>query len=203
MFALPDRAPPLESTRTQVAGRVAAPTLQDIVSHHSAYIRRVLFQLGVCAKDVDDVAQAVLLGAHRGLPQFDPSLSAEPHRAVRSWLFELCKRQAASHRRTVCRRSEVSAETEALDERESDGAHPEERWLRGEDERFVSALLSRIPNDRRAVVVAYDLDEVPMKEVALALAIPVNTAWNRRRLGLLDLRAELHRWAAARSCPPR
>ena len=184
-------------TKAKVTGHMEVPTLQAIISHNGAFIRRVLLQLGVGAKDLDDVTQAVLLGVHRGLPLFNPRLASEPDAAVRSWLFEICKRQAANHRRALFRRAEVAADIEVLDERQSECPHAEERWLRGEDERFLRALLAHIPADRCAVVTAYDLDEIPMNEVALALGIPVNTAWNRRRLGLLDLRSELRRRPAA------
>ena len=50
----------------------------------------------------------------------------------------------------------------------------------------------------RAVVVAYELERVAMAEVAAAQRIPLNTAWNRLRLGREDLRAAARKVTNAR-----
>src|SRR5947209_5368345 len=101
-----------------VEGRVEPiekPTFQRIVRDHASFIRRTLAQLGVCARDLADVEQEVFRGVNRGLPAFDPALAPNPENAVRGWLFGICERQAASHRRQEMRRAEVLYATEDLD----------------------------------------------------------------------------------------
>lgn len=164
--------------------------LREVISQETAFVRRTLSQLGVPKSDVDDVMQEVLLGVRHGLSTFDPSLSSEPDKAIRAWLFGICERQAANLRRRLSRRTEVITRDEKLDDLQSDESNTEDRWLQQEQELLLRGALARIPPERRAVVTAYDLDGVPMREVALMLGICVNTAWNRRRLGLLDLRSE-------------
>ncbi len=182
---------------------MGAPTLREVISRETSFVRRTLSQLGVHENDINDVTQEVLLAVNKGLPTFDPSLAAEPDKAIRAWLFGICERQAANLRRRSSRRSEVITSDETIDDLQSDESNTEDRWLRQEQESLVRGALARIPPERRAVVEAYDLDGVPMQEVALLLGIPVNTAWNRRRLGLLDLRSEWCRRAATRgSAPP-
>jgi RNA polymerase sigma factor (sigma-70 family) len=167
---------------------VEKPTFERIVEEQSGFIRRTLSQLGVCTRDLEDVYQGVLRGVDKGLAAFDPSLASTPENSVRSWLFGICSRQAASYRRTVRRRAEVLCEAEGLEICDgSPGA--EERWIEAEQRALLAELLASTSADRRAVVVAYKIEETPMDEVARSLRIPVNTAWNRLRLGLRDLRA--------------
>lgn len=91
------------------------PTLERILQEHAAFIRRTLAQLGVRAPDLDDVEQEVHRGVARGLPAFDPSLAKNPETAVRGWLFGICERQAASHRRETFKRGEVLFPNQELD----------------------------------------------------------------------------------------
>lgn len=173
------------------------PTLARVVAEQSTFIRRKLAGLGVPARDMDDVMQEVWMGVHRGLPSFDPSRSATPKTAVRAWLFGICERQAASHRREENRRCEVlSGAPEHLDRPGRVSVDAEARLLEAERHCLLSELLGRLDPDRRAVVVAYALDEVPMAEVAATCGIAVNTGWNRLRLGREDLRAA---WRRARA----
>lgn len=58
-------------------------------------------------------------------------------------------------------------------------------------------LLSALEASCRAVVVAYELEEMEMVDVAATLGIPVNTAWNRLRRGRADLRAAWRRKGAS------
>lgn len=169
------------------------PTFESIVSDHGAWIRKTLSCLGVGASDLDDVEQEVLRGVARGLPTFDPSLATVPEGALTSWLFGICERQAASHRRKNRRRAEVPRETRELDGIGSDAPSPEARLLACERKARLYAALERMEPDRLAVIVAYELEGIPMGDVAIRLRIPVNTAWNRLRLAREAIRAAFRR----------
>lgn len=173
------------------------PSIEQLVSEHANFVRHVLAQLGVPAKDLDDVEQEVFRGAARGLPAFDPALSSTPDTALRGWLFGICERQAASYRRDERKRGEWLAPTDELDLEGATVPTVEEMVISREREHLLATLLDRLEPHRRAVVVAYELDGVAMVDVAAALAIPVNTAWNRLRLGRADLRAMAERMARA------
>lgn len=162
--------------------------MESIIRAHGAFVRRALAQLGVAARDVADVEQEVWRGVDRGLPAFDPSLSANPETALRAWLHGICERQAASYRRAEAKRGEVLGEVDTASE-----ATPEEALLAAERTRLLRLILDTLEPGRRAVVVAYELEGVAMVDVAAALGIPPNTAWNRLRLAREDLRAAARR----------
>jgi len=169
------------------------PTLESIVSQHGAWMRRTLATCGVRSGDLDDVLQEVLRGVARGLGAFVPPGSAALDVALCAWLLAICKRQAAHHHREKRRRREEVRETQELDGFDSGSPSAEERILSHEHHVRLREALDELSSDRRAVIVAHDLEGVAMADVALACGIPINTAWNRLRLAREDVRAALRR----------
>lgn len=175
------------------------------------FVRRTLAQLGVRDADVDDVAQEVARGVARGLAGFDPG-STPAARALRSWLYRMCETLAAGYHRAMARRQrvEVLAEGDLL-EVESLERGAEERIAGREAEAELLEMVAALAPERSAVLVACEMGGLSMEEVAAALGIPVNTAWNRHRLAREDLRREWRRrgltgregrCAVARGRPP-
>ena len=39
--------------------------------------------------------------------------------------------------------------------------------------------MTKVETSRRAVLVAYELNETPMKDIAQALGIPISTGWSQ------------------------
>ncbi|MFO0589890.1 MAG: RNA polymerase sigma factor [Polyangiaceae bacterium] len=185
----------MEETSKRLAGDRLS--LRAVVALESGFILRALHTHGVYSRDQDDAAQEVLWAVQQGLATFDASRARDPRRALHSWLLSICQRIAANHRRRSARRAEDLADEENLPNEPGNILSPtEQAWFENENARLVRILLDRIPEERAAVVRAYDLEETPMDVVARMLGIPVNTGWNRRRLGLRDLRAALERRAA-------
>jgi RNA polymerase sigma-70 factor (ECF subfamily) len=166
---------------------------ESIVVEYGPFIRRTLSHLGVASRDARDVEQEVLRGVSKGLATFDPELSANPENALRGWIYGICERQAANHRRARLRRGEQLTTNEELDTAPGVGPDSEERLSAEERKAILGILLEGLEPQRRAVIVAYELDGVPMADVAAAHSIPVNTAWNRLRLAREDLREALAR----------
>ena len=61
--------------------------------------------------------------------------------------------------------------------------------------------LDALDLDRRAVFVLYEIDGVPMDQIAASLAIPVNTAYSRLRIGRTEFRAAAKRLLLQRRKP--
>lgn len=168
------------------------------VSDNGRFVRRLLAMLGVPERDVPDVEQEVLSEVARELTSFEPSIHSPSEGAPQSWLRGLCERAAAVHHRTRRRRKEVLCPIPVLDTRESPAPDAEERLARAEYGALLVQLLESIDPQRRAVVIAHEVEGAPMADVAAALSISINTAWNRLRLGREDLRAAWRRKAKGR-----
>lgn len=169
------------------------PSFDSIVADHSAFIRRTLASLGVGARDLNDVRQEVLRGVASGLPTFDPSLAAEPEGALKGWLFGICERQAANYRRRKRRRAEVLLEPQEFVNVVSAAPNPEAALLACEQKCRLNQALETMAPERAAVIIAYELEGIPMVDVAIKQGVPVNTAWNRLRLARRDIRAAFRR----------
>jgi RNA polymerase sigma-70 factor (ECF subfamily) len=164
--------------------------LSQIFVEHGGYVWNSLRRLGVPASDLEDLTHDVFLQVQRHLSDYDRS------RPLRPWLFGFAFRLASQHRRRAYRRREVPAAGEserAVDPR----ARPDERLVIEEDRRLVLEALEAIDLDRRAVFVLYEIDEVPMSDIARALGIPVNTAYSRLRVARGEFAAAVKRLTGA------
>lgn len=169
-------------------GTPKTATFEAILIEHFALVRCALWRKhGIPWHDLSDVEQEVWCTAIR---QFDPKLEGDPAVSLPGWLLRLCERQAESYYRAEDRRRrEVPHSHEALDV--IDGGTPglDEELACGERCALLLKLVNGLSPERRAVVIAHDLEGIAMLDVAARLQIPVATAWNRHRCGLDDLRA--------------
>ncbi len=175
--------------------RTPKPNLEKIAEEHGVFVRRTLAQLGVHGRDISDVAQEVFRGIYKRVEKFDPSLSPVPETAFRGWIFGICERQAANSWRLKARRQENLVEAQLLDLEPSEVPSTEETMIAQERHALLMKLLAQVEPVRRAVLIAYELDNMSMVEIADELSIPVNTGWNRLRLAREDIRAAWKRYA--------
>jgi RNA polymerase sigma-70 factor (ECF subfamily) len=146
------------------------PDTASVFREHAAYAWRVLRRLGVHESDVEDVCQEVFVVIHRRLPEF------EGRSAVRTWVYGICVRAASDYRRRAHRRREIV--TEAPPEQEAkDDAHQE--LAAREARTHLDRILSELDDDKRAVFVLYEIESLPMNDVAEAVGCPVQTAYSR------------------------
>ncbi len=153
-------------------GALARPLPQAfvrIVQEHTARVFRFLRYHGVPEADLPDGSQEVFLVVYRRLGEFrgDASLT--------TWIYEICLNIGrARRRRAAARREDLGADVEEV--AVPAGADvPETR-------RVVLALLERLPEEQRAVVVLHELEQLPMGEVASLVGCRVFTAYSRLRL---------------------
>lgn len=134
------------------------------------YICRTLRRLGVCRSDIEDLAHDVFLILHRNWSKFDPS------RPLRAYLFGISFRVASSNRRRTWRETSFAV----VDTHDS-APVPDEALDAKRARALVLSALAHIPLPRRAVLAMHDLDEIPMRDVARELSIPLFTAYSRLR----------------------
>jgi RNA polymerase sigma-70 factor (ECF subfamily) len=139
-------------------------TLDDLFTTNAAFVWRNLRRLGVDDGDLEDQTQEVFLVAHRRRESWDG-------RNPRAWLYAIVRRCAAAYRRRGHRRRELSVEIVP----ESAG---DEFALRIEMDR-IGHLIDALEEDKRAVFILYEIDEMPMREVAKAVGCSLKTAYAR------------------------
>jgi RNA polymerase sigma-70 factor (ECF subfamily) len=148
-----------------------------------AYIWRNLRRLGVSDAQLDDATQDVFLVVYRRLPDF------ESRSKLRTWIFGIALRVASTYRRTAARRR-----TEPLDDRMIESAmSADDLTEKAEAGRLLRRLLDELDDDRRAVFVLAELEQMTAPEVAAALGVNLNTVYSRLRSARHDVNAALER----------
>jgi RNA polymerase sigma-70 factor (ECF subfamily) len=157
-------------TVTEPVAELARPTLSEIFLEHARYVGRVLAYLGVPDADVEDACQDVFIVVHRRLGDFRPGSS------LRAWLYAICLRVASDRRqRAHVRREKVTAAPP-----EGTAGPTQHDALELEQARSIlRRSLDDLDDDKRAVFVLYEIEELPMSEVAEAMGCPVQTAYSR------------------------
>lgn len=153
---------------------------------------RTLRRLGVAPSDIEDVAHDIFVQVYAKIDAYDRS------RPVRPWLFAFAYRSASDYRRLGRHREMPTAE---LPEVSSEQPRADELLERNERAALVQAALEMVDFDRRAVLVAIEIDGTPMKDVAEALGIPLNTAYSRLRLARVEFTAAVRRVTLRRNHP--
>jgi RNA polymerase sigma-70 factor, ECF subfamily len=173
------------------AGRPAtALSFTDVFSSQAPYVLGLLSRLGVAPPDVEDVAQEVFIVIHEKLPGF------EQRSSLKTWVCGICLRKASDYRRRAHRRHErLVAEH---DDRASASEHAESKLLRDENAARLQHALATLPEPLMQVFVLYEIEELPMLEVARAIGCPRFTGYTRLRAARRALRERLARPEAAR-----
>ena len=158
---------------------------QRVFSEELGFVWGSLRRLGIHERDVEDVTQEVFVRVYKKLDAYDRS------RPMRPWLFAFAVHAASDYRRLARHRVELLQD--AQPDAPSGAPLPDE--LHGERDRaaLVERALEQVPLDRRAVLIAFELDDQPMKEVADALGIPLFTAYSRLRVAREEFRVAVER----------
>lgn len=157
----------------------ARPSFREVFDTEVGFVFRVLRRLGVPERDLDDAAQDVFVVVHRRLPSFEGGLS------LRAWLFGIARRVALGRRRRASQRLEQLG-SESLDVG-ADASKEEQIAARALLERALAVLDA----EKREVLFLYELEGMPMHEVAEAVGCPVQTAYSRLRTARVLVRDQL------------
>jgi RNA polymerase sigma-70 factor (ECF subfamily) len=176
MGARPDRRP-------VEAISASAPSFAELYDQHARYVWQSLRRLGVAPRDVEDVCQEVFVVVLRKLSTFDHSSAA------RTWIYGIALRCASDYRRHRARRD---VPTENLGEQEIAGAQLVSVEIR-QARVLLDSALDTLDEDKRAVFVLYELDELPMLEVAEVIGCPLQTAYSRLHAARIQIERALER----------
>jgi len=135
---------------------------------HQQRVRSILYQF--CGASIlDDLVQEVFLRAWKGLPKFRHSARFS------TWLYRIAWNVASDHRQAAAvgrTRLEVLTQNVRTHQDAPDVLH-----LHYQD--LVQRGLETLSFEHRTVLVLHDLEEVPQKEIAQILDIPVGTVKSR------------------------
>lgn len=149
---------------------VTIPTFGDLFEAHAGFVMRSVRHLGARDADVLDLTQEVFALA------YDKRSELTRPEGVRSWLYRIAFGIVRNHQRRAQVRREVPTEAPVFDAMGVSTADPVER---SQDRARLAWVLSELDEPKRAVLVAHAIEELPLKEIAAALGIPVKTAYSR------------------------
>jgi RNA polymerase sigma-70 factor, ECF subfamily len=115
---------------------------------------------------------------HRRLADF------EARAQVTTWLFGIVLRVAQSYRRSAMRRRARLSDAPASDYEQvpTTGAEsPMELVERREASQLMHRLLDELDDDKRAMLVCIELEQMTVPEAAESLGLNLNTAYGRLR----------------------
>jgi len=169
-----------------------------LYADYFGFVWRNLLRLGVPADSLEDAAQEVFLVVHRRGESFDE------RRSVQSWLIGIMIRVARNRRRALRRgwfRLTALRGDEVLHALPSDAAGPAELVAKREAARLLSRALDALDDNKRAIFVLVDIEQLTVPEAADALGVNLNTAYARLRAARVEFPRALKRLREAKPRP--
>lgn len=143
---------------------------------HFDFVWGSLRRLGVREPDVLDIAQKVFLVAHLKLAEF------EGRSRITTWLFAICQRVASDYRRSAPVRREIAMEASELERASDPDGLMVDKLEARQRARLAAAILDKLPETQRVVLVLFELQELSGDEIAELLEVSVGTVRSRLRL---------------------
>jgi RNA polymerase sigma-70 factor (ECF subfamily) len=151
---------------------VRAESFDEVYAQHARFVFRVLRGMGVRDAQVDDALQDVFLVVHQRLGEFDPRAR------MTTWLFQIALRVAHAYRRKGKRTRDhapISDELPASARTPLEAAEAAQQWAE------LESLLEALGEDKRALLVLAELQDLTVPEIADLTGAPLNTVYTRLR----------------------
>lgn len=165
--------------------------VRAIYDAHAKFVWISLQRLGVRRADMDDVAQEVFMVVHRRLDSFERTSR------ITTWLFGICLRVAANHRRWRRLRDESLAE-ESADDHPSALVAADDLLARREERQFAEWALGHLAIEKRATFVMFEVESLSCEEIAKIMDVPVGTVYSRLHAARRQLEKVIARGARRR-----
>lgn len=131
------------------------------------------------AADAEDVVQSAFVKAFTRLDQLEDQSKARP------WLLQISYREAIT---VLRRRRDVPTDPMEMPDAVSTANGPDEQAIAATIADQISDALSQLGEDERMAVVLRDVEELPMREVAVVLDVGLSAAKMRVHRGRSELR---------------
>lgn len=166
------------------------PSFEAVYEQYFDFLWRSVRRLGVADAHVDDVVQEVLLTVHRRLPSF------EGRSQLKTWLFGIAFGVVRNHRRVARRQAVHHADDDASEQASEDRPSepgPHASVVKAEAVRILYEILDELSDDKRAVFILAELEQVSGPEIAALLAVNLNTVYARLRAARSEFEASVSR----------
>ena len=138
--------------------------------------------------DADDVTQEAMLRAFRGFETLRGS-------DAKAWLLAIVRNCHATAFTQAQRRAYVPLpeehETHDADAMTATTPDPDSLAIRADDQRTLSRLMSRLPDEQREALVLKELEDLSYRDIAAVTHVPVGTVMSRLARARAALKA---RW---------
>jgi RNA polymerase sigma-70 factor, ECF subfamily len=172
---------------------VDAAEFARLFASEAPRVWRLLRRLGVREADLEDLCQEVFLVVYQRWHEFRGDA------APRTWVYGIALRKGIGHRRL----KHVRAARTSLPEHEAPAVAPDQARVleHAERQRVLQSALDKLSDAQRDVFVLYELEELPMREIAAMLGVPLHTAYGRLYAAREELAADLRRLASKGGWP--
>ena len=150
-----------------------------LYDRYSAIVYRFLAAFGVPPEEREDACQEVFVAVYRSLAHFrgDARLS--------TWIYRI----AARHSARAGRRRRVRSLLSNLLLREPPPPPAPDPSEKSERLRVLDELVSKLSPKKKLVLVLFEIEGLPIEEVAKIAECPENTAWSRLHYARAELMA--------------
>jgi RNA polymerase sigma-70 factor (ECF subfamily) len=184
---------------TREAAGSPSPTAGSALDFDAVYedqlqfVWRTVRRMGVRGADTDDVVQDVFVIVHRRLAEF------EGRAQLKTWVFKILLHVMKHYWRTHQRKpgdraGENETEIQSLIEDRANG--PAASLERVEAVRVLDRLLAALDEDKRAVFVLAEIEQMTAAEIAEIVEANVNTVASRLRAARQEFEKALARFRA-------
>ena len=158
-------------------------TFEQIYDQYFDFAWTNLRRLGVRPAHLEDAVQELFIVVHRRFGEFAGRSS------VKTWLAGIAWRIASEYRRHESRKGGAEPLPETLVARDPD---PHGAAVAAEALRLLDTLLGQLDQDKRAVFVLAELEQMSAPEIALVLSVNLNTIYSRLRAARREFNQALH-----------
>lgn len=165
-----------------------AGAFNELVSRYAPELYRFLTRFCGNASAAEDLLQETLLQAHQSAERFDVT------RRLRPWLFTIAANKARDWLRSQRRRTEVSLDADIGRDAEDSvsfaeifeghEALPEDLIGAAEQRELVRHVIEQLPAALRQVLLLGYFQQLPYKEIAEIVGVPVGTVKSRLHTAL-------------------
>ena len=156
---------------------------------HGGFVWITLQRFGVREEDLEDLFQEVFVVVQHRLPSF------EERSQMTTWLFGICLRVVAAHRRRAYVRRERAVEL-PIAETVCDESDPEQALEASRKREALEAILDSMDLEKRAVFVMAVIEEMPADQIASLMGVPIGTVYSRLHAAKKEFDRAAVRWKA-------